>query len=108
MLQKFWEIDSSAVEVSPITCENKRILEHTQSTIQLADGQYRVSIPWKKDKMDLPNSYLMAFRCIQSLEKTLVKNPKVAKAYQETICKYLEKGYIREIGQTETSKPKWY
>jgi len=38
MLQKFWEIDSNAVEVIPITCENKRILEHTQSTIQLVDG----------------------------------------------------------------------
>ena len=38
VLQKFWEIDRSAVEVSPITCENKRILEHTQCTIQLDDG----------------------------------------------------------------------
>ena len=96
MLQKFWEIDSSAVEVSPITCENKRILEHTQSTIQLVDGRYRNSIPWKEDNypIDLPDSYPMAFRCLQSLEKTLVKNPEVAKAYHETNCKYLEKGYI--------------
>ena len=38
MLQKFWEIDSNAVEVIPITCENKKNLEHTQSTIQLVDG----------------------------------------------------------------------
>ena len=79
----------------------KRILEHTQSTIKLVDGRYRVFIPWKEDKMDLPNSYPMAFRHLQSLEKTLVKNPEIAKAYQETICKYLEKVYIREIGQTE-------
>ena len=35
VLQKFWEIDNSAV-----MCENKRILEHTQSTIQLVNGQY--------------------------------------------------------------------
>jgi len=85
VLQKFWEVDSSAVEVSPISCENKRILEHTQSTIQLVDGRYRISIPWKEDRMVLPDSY------------------------QETICKYLEKGYIKEIVQTEsTSMPKWY
>jgi len=107
VLQKFWEVDSSAVEVSPISCENKRILEHTQSTIQLVDGQYRISMPWKEDRMVLPDSYPMALRCLQSL-KTLVKKPEVAKAYQETIFKYLEKGYIREIGQTEsTFMPKW-
>jgi len=39
--------------------------------------------------MDLPDSYPMAFRRLQNLEKTLVKNPEIAKAYQETICKYL-------------------
>ena len=61
--------------MSPITCENKRILEHTQSTTQLADGQYRVSISWCKG---LSGS------------------------------KYLEKGYIRKIGLTEsTYMPKW-
>ena len=52
--------------------------------------------------------YLMIIQWLAKLEKTLAKNPEVAKAYQETICKYLEKGYIREIGQTETSTPMWY
>ena len=58
--------------------------------------------------MVLPNNYPMALKCLQNLEKTSAKNPEIVKAYQETICKYLEKGYIREIGQTEKSTPKWY
>ena len=38
VLQKFWEIDSSAIEGSSLSCENKRILECTENTIQLVDG----------------------------------------------------------------------
>ena len=108
VLQKFWEIDSSAIEGIPLSCENKRILEYTENTIQLVDGRYRVSIPWKGDRMVLPNNYSMALRRLQSLEKTLEKKPEIAKSYQETICRYLEKGYIRKIEQKETSKASWY
>ena len=72
------------------------------------DGQYRVSIPWKGDKMVLPNNYSMALRRLQNLEKTLLRDPEIAKSYQEIICRYLEKGYIREIKQTEKCKANWY
>ena len=37
-MQKFWEIGSSAIEGSSLSCENKRILEYTENTIQLVDG----------------------------------------------------------------------
>ena len=36
VLQKFWEIDSSAVEGSSLSCENKRILEYTENTILIS------------------------------------------------------------------------
>jgi len=108
VLQKFWEVDCSAIEGSPLSCENKTILEKTQVTIQMIDGRYRVSIPWKGDKMVLPNNYSMALRRLQNLEKTLLRDPEIAKSYQEIICRYLEKGYIREIKQTETCKANWY
>ena len=108
VLQKFWEIDSSAIEKSSLLCENKRILENTENTIQLVDGRYTVSISWKSDKIVLPNNYSMALRRLQNLEKSLVTNPKIAKSYQKTICNYLEKGYIRKVGQTEAPKANWY
>ena len=108
VLQKFWEVDCSAIEGTPLSCENKRILEYTENTIQLVDGRYRVSIPWKGDRMVLPNNYSMALRRLQNLEKTLVKNPEIAKSYQETICRYLYRGYIKKIEQTETLKASWY
>ena len=50
----------------------------------------------------------MALRRLQNLEKTLVKSPEIVKSYQETIRKYLEKGYIRKIKPIETFKESWY
>ena len=108
VLQKFWEVDCSSTEGNLITGENKNILESTQSTIQFMDGRYRVSIPWKGDRIVLPDNYPNALRRLQNLERTLSKSPEVAKAYQDTICGYLKKGYIREIKETETSNPRWY
>ena len=108
VLQKFWEVHCIAIEGTPLSCENKRILEYTGNTIQLVDGQYRVSIPWKGDRMVIPNNYSMALWLSQNLEKTLVKNPEIAKSYQETICRYLKRGYIKRIEQTETLKASWY
>ena len=43
--------------------------------------------------MVLPYNYSMALQRLQSLEKTMVRNPEIAKSYQETIYKYLAKGY---------------
>jgi len=57
------------MEGSRILRENKRILECTQNTVQLVDGWYRVSIPWKGDRMVLPDNYPMALKCLQNLEK---------------------------------------
>ena len=75
VLLKFWEVDCSAIEGSPLSCENKRILEKTQVTIQMIDGRYRVSISWKGDKMVLLNNYSMTLRRLQNLDKTLLRDP---------------------------------
>ena len=54
----------------------------------------------------------MAFQRLQNLERRLIKDPGVAKAYSEIIEKHLEKGYVRKIKSHELcmkqSTAKWY
>ena len=54
----------------------------------------------------------MAFQRLQSLERHLMKDSNVAKAYSEIIEKHLEKGYVRKIEPHELcekqSPAKWY
>lgn len=110
VLRQFWEIDSSGVESLPVlTIEEKMAMEEAERSIKFSNGQYQVSIPWKHNKLSLPDNYKMALQRLQNLEKRLVKIPEVATAYSEIIEKYLEKGYVRKIGLCEEQPTiKWY
>ena len=108
-LRKFWEIDSSGTENPPVlTSEDEAILQKAQQSIRFVNGHYKIAIPWKQDKVILPDNYSMALSWLQSLEKCLAKNPEVAKTYQEVIDKHLEKGYIREVDNLEKPITTWY
>ena len=62
VLHQFWEIDSSGVENLPIlSVEEKMIVEKVERSIELSDGHYQVAIPWKEDKLPLPDNYKMTF-----------------------------------------------
>ena len=54
----------------------------------------------------------MAFQRLQSLERRLIKDLNVAKAYSEIIEKHLKKGYVRKIKPhklcEKQSTAKWY
>ena len=110
VLQKFWEIDSGGVESLPIqTVEDKMVVEKVEKSIKFIDGHYQVAIPWKENKLSLPNNYKLAFQRLQNLEKRLTRNPEVAAAYSEVIEKYLDKGYVRKIEMSEEQPTvKWY
>ena len=51
----------------------------------------------------------MALQRLQTLEKRLLKSPSTAVAYSQVIERYLEKGYVRKVDQSEEEPVnKWY
>jgi len=56
----------------------------------------------------LPNNYLMALNRLRNLEKRLQRNVEIAKAYQDTMSKHLEKRYIKQVDCTENEGATWY
>ena len=112
-IKRFWEIDDSMVvkagKDSPIVrYEDKSAMRTVQNSLSFEKGMYRVGIPWKGEKQTLPDNYSMALRRLTNTEKRLEKSPHVATAYNETICRYIEKGYIRQIPKDEQSSTRWY
>ena len=86
VLRQFWEIERGGVESLPIlTTEEKMVVEKVKKSIKFIDGHYQVAIPWKENKLSLPDNYKMAFQRLQNLEKRLTRDPDVATAYSETI-----------------------
>ena len=110
VLRRFWEIDNSGIESLPVvTKEEKLVLEKAGKSIKFSEGQYQIAIPWKEEKLQLPNNFRMALQRLQSLERRLLKCPQTAAAYSGVIANYLEKGYIRKV-ETSEEEPieKWY
>ena len=49
--------------------EEKLVLEKAGKSIKFSEGQYQIAIPWKEEKLQLPNNFKMALQRLQSLER---------------------------------------
>ena len=97
MLRKFWEIDNCGVESLPVLSRNeKTVLEKAKHSIKVVDGHYQIAIPWKEDRLSIPDSYIMAYQRLQNLEQHLMKTPSVAADYNQVIEKHLKKGKLNQ------------
>lgn len=61
------------------------ILENT--TVKVG-GRYETGLLWRSDDYDFPNSYPMAVRRLEQLEKKLSKNPELAENVRRQITEY--------------------
>ena len=80
-----------------MTVEDRLALDKVQKSIEFVGGHYQVAIPWRKDKLSIPNNYKMALERLKKLETRLQKNSDVAGAYDDTIRKHIQKGYVRRV-----------
>ena len=104
-LRRFWETDNSGIDDNQVlSIEDNLILNKAQQSIKFIGGHYRVAIPWREEKVSLLNNYSVPLRRLQNLETRLEKIPEVAQA---NIKKYVEKGYIRQVDDSEKSKTTW-
>ena len=69
---------------------------------------YRVGAPWQGNEPKLPNNYKMALRRLENTEKKLVRSPAIATAYCAIINQYIDKGYIKKVGDQNRNKSKWF
>lgn len=77
------------------------ILEETTRHIKVG---FETGLLWKKDCSNFPNSYSMAVRRLQSLEKKLKKEPLLMGRVQEQIAEYERKAYVHKITKQEMTK----
>eukprot|EP00794_Sanderia_malayensis_P013533 gene13533-14941_t len=98
--KKYCELDfndSSYNSKAVMSQEDKRALDNMKSSIQLKDGHYEISLPWKVGCPDLPNNRSMAEYRLQHLKGRLQRDPALLDKYKAFIDNLLEKGYAREV-----------
>ena len=107
-MRSFWKIESSGTLSLPLLSKlDSVVLESTASSLTYCpDGHYSVGIPWKDSVSVLYDNYQMALKRLKNTEKRLKNNPEVGNAYRETIERYIDKGYVHTVSETD-QETKW-
>ena len=84
-----------------LTKEERLTLNVGKDSLEYENGRYRVAVPWKYDKPELPDIKPMALSQLRSTERNLKKDNRVAEKYKATIQAYAEKGYLRKVPSDE-------
>ena len=100
LIKSFWEIEKSGTERTDrlvLSDEERLALNKMKHSLQYEKGRYRVAVPWKDEKLELPDTKPMALSRLRSTERNLKKDDRVAEDYKKTIQAYVEKGYLRKV-----------
>ncbi|XP_055623726.1 uncharacterized protein LOC129767128 [Toxorhynchites rutilus septentrionalis] len=112
LFRQFLAVDESSIQHSPESEEDKRAMEILQNTTRRVDSRLETGLIWRYNEPCFPNSYPMAVRRMEALERKLAKDPELDEKVRLQIAEYLEKGYAYRItpAEMESTDPRrvWY
>lgn len=93
LFRQFMAVDEATVKRSPLSNEDKRALDILQKTTRRVDGRLETGLLWRSDEPSLPDSYDMAIRRMEALERKLSKDDQLREKVRGLIEEYLASGY---------------
>ena len=112
LLKQFWSLEAIGITPQveqPLSSEEKLAFDKVSESIRFDGERYEVVVPWKHERPELPSNRQMAEKCLHTVEKKLMQDEKLSRAYQSVIDDYLSKGYIREVPEDEPKPPsEWF
>ncbi|XP_055645430.1 uncharacterized protein LOC129781951 [Toxorhynchites rutilus septentrionalis] len=115
--QMMWEYYLSQeprtiVSKLPESAEDRRARELLEATTIKIGDRFETGLLWRTDDVKLPDSYPMAIKRLQGLERRLLKNPEMYDKVKQKIKEYQVKKYAHKVTPVElaTSNPNkiWY
>lgn len=102
-LSKFWELEE--VPQKPVMSQEETECERhfEQHTRRLEDGRFCVTLPLKAKPETLGDSYYMARKRFESLERRFQKQPDVKTQYSDFIDEYESLGHLSRIERPENA-----
>ncbi|XP_065092105.1 uncharacterized protein LOC135712935 [Ochlerotatus camptorhynchus] len=85
----------------PESAENIRAREILQATTVRIGDRFETGLLWRKDERRFPDSYPMAARRLQALERKLEKSPDLKQNVHQQIAEYVTKGYAHKATEEE-------
>ncbi|XP_070548923.1 uncharacterized protein [Ptychodera flava] len=91
--------------------EDKKFMQKVKETIELVDGHYKMGLPFKNERVRLPDNQHYALQRFRGLERKLRNNPKFHADYQKFMADIIEKGYAIQVPNDELDRDDgkvWY
>uniref|UniRef100_A0A023F0J1 Putative bel12 ag transposon polyprotein n=1 Tax=Triatoma infestans TaxID=30076 RepID=A0A023F0J1_TRIIF len=96
-LTRFWELEHFP-DTKQYTEQERNLDEYYSETVSKnSDGRYIVKLPFKENPASLGNSAEGALSRFLSLERRLIKNPKVYSQYRAFMQEYVDLGHMCEV-----------
>ncbi|XP_038116638.1 uncharacterized protein LOC119768917 [Culex quinquefasciatus] len=101
-LRLFWE-DQEIPEGKLLTTEEKRVIEHFDSTLTRSekDGHFIVRLPLDDSKCKLGESLNAATKRLRAMERKFQRDPNFKERYVAFMREYQKLGHMEEIPETE-------
>ncbi|XP_062700677.1 uncharacterized protein LOC134284979 [Aedes albopictus] len=81
--------------------EEQRALQILQQTTIHVGTRYESGLLWRYDHFELPDSYPMAFKRLQCLQRRMNKDPVLKEELHRQIQEYIRKGYAHRVTTEE-------
>ena len=91
-----------------LSVEDKQALRVMEDTVTLDEGHYMLALPWKNQRITLPNNRALAETRLSHLKRKSKRDSDLHKRYSKQIDDYLSKGYASEVPNGKTGDRVWY
>lgn len=103
-LSEFWKHESSGLHETNENGENETN-KAEKAKIEMKDGRYEVSLPWKDEILQpLPSDFDMCRRRLESLFARLKTKPEVLRQYDDIFREQLSTGIIEKVPPEEVQQ----
>ncbi|XP_053698719.1 uncharacterized protein LOC128745665 [Sabethes cyaneus] len=108
--------DTENVGIGPtgtlLTEQEQRALTVMETTTRRVADRFETGLVWKEDQVEFPDSYPMAVRRLECLERRMNRDPELKENLHRQIREYEAKGYAHKAAAAELEsanhRRKWY
>ncbi|XP_058826865.1 uncharacterized protein LOC131686880 [Topomyia yanbarensis] len=102
-VKQFFAIEEAGVRPSniPMSKEEQRALTILETTTRRVENRFETGLLWKEDNVEFPNSYTMAVRRLECLERRMDRDPLLKENLHRQMCEYEAKGYAHRATKAE-------
>ncbi|XP_062541148.1 uncharacterized protein LOC134209180 [Armigeres subalbatus] len=103
LVKGFFDAETVGTSTGPslMSEDDRRASNLLETTARKIGSRFEIGLLWRFDKFKLPDSYGMAMKRLECLERRMARQPDLKSNVVKQIDEYLLKGYINRITQEE-------